>query len=185
MMVIMIRGSKQPRQQAGRAGGGKVKAKIKVKLCKPAFLPFEKALLYARSLKPKSQKQWAAWRMTDARPANIPSTPRRARLGLLRLFLFFRHTSVTNLFIQFCFVFLRARSGCIYCSEGPYALSLTAVQHSLQASGPVFPCACLASPNYCPPGVRRRPILSCSYKNSFPFCSLLFFEVFVESLPLG
>jgi hypothetical protein len=68
-------GSRQPRQQSGRAGGGKAKAKIKVKLCKPAFLPFEKALLYARSLKLKNTKAWRAWRMSGARPANIPSTP--------------------------------------------------------------------------------------------------------------
>jgi hypothetical protein len=68
-------GSRQPRQQSGRAGGGKFKAKIKVKLCKPTFLPFEKALLYARSLKLKSAKEWIDWRMTGARPANIPSTP--------------------------------------------------------------------------------------------------------------
>ena len=67
--------SRQPRQQSGRAGGVKVNAKIKVKLCKPAFLPFEKALLYARSLKLKTQKEWQAWRMTGARPANIPSRP--------------------------------------------------------------------------------------------------------------
>jgi hypothetical protein len=39
------------------------------------FLPFKKALLYARSLMLKSQKQWDAWRMTGARPANIPSRP--------------------------------------------------------------------------------------------------------------
>ena len=68
-------GSRQPRQQSGRAGGGKFKAKIKVKLCKHAFLPFKKALLYARSLKLKTLKEWEAWRMTGARPANIPSTP--------------------------------------------------------------------------------------------------------------
>ena len=50
-------------------------AKRKVKVCKPAFLPFEKALLYARSLKLKNTKAWEAWRMTGARPANIPSAP--------------------------------------------------------------------------------------------------------------
>ena len=67
--------SRQPRQQSGRAGGGKVKANIKVKLCKSALLPFKKALLYARSLKLKTLKEWEAWRMTGKRPENIPSTP--------------------------------------------------------------------------------------------------------------
>ena len=71
----MVGGSRQPRQQSGSAGGSKFKAKIKVKLYKPAFLPFKKALLYARSLKVKNKKAWQAWRMTGARPANIPSAP--------------------------------------------------------------------------------------------------------------
>ena len=71
----MVGGSRQPRQQSGKAGGGKVKEKIKVKLRKSTFLPFKKALLYARSLKLKTLKEWEAWRMTGARPANIPSTP--------------------------------------------------------------------------------------------------------------
>ena len=39
------------------------------------FLPFKKALLYARSLKLKSEKDWKAWRKSGARPANIPSNP--------------------------------------------------------------------------------------------------------------
>ena len=39
------------------------------------FLPFNKALLYARSLKLKTVKRWEAWRMTGARPVNIPSNP--------------------------------------------------------------------------------------------------------------
>ena len=39
------------------------------------FLPFKKALLYARSLKLKSEAEWRTWRMTGARPANIPSAP--------------------------------------------------------------------------------------------------------------
>ena len=68
-------GSRKLRQQSGRAGGGKGKAKIKVKLCKSALLPFKKALLYARSLKLKNKKAWEAWRMTGERPPNIPSTP--------------------------------------------------------------------------------------------------------------
>ena len=41
------------------------------------FLPFKKALLYARSLNLKSKEQWEAWRMTGARPANIPSAPHK------------------------------------------------------------------------------------------------------------
>ena len=72
---IMDGESSQPRQQSSRAGGGKGKAKIKVKLCKSALLPFKKALLYARSLKLKTVKEWEAWRMTGERPASIPSTP--------------------------------------------------------------------------------------------------------------
>ena len=36
------------------------------------FLPFKKALLYARSLKLKGMKDWEAWAKTDA---NIPAGP--------------------------------------------------------------------------------------------------------------
>ena len=39
------------------------------------FLPFEKALLYARSLKRKNQKEWREWAKSGARPANIPAAP--------------------------------------------------------------------------------------------------------------
>ena len=39
------------------------------------FLPFKKALLYARSLKLKGQKEWRDWAKTGVRPANMPSTP--------------------------------------------------------------------------------------------------------------
>ena len=39
------------------------------------FLPFKKALLYARTLKLKSLKEWHDWAKTGARPATIPSTP--------------------------------------------------------------------------------------------------------------
>ena len=39
------------------------------------FLPFKKALLYARSLKLKGVKEWEAWRKSGARPANVPSNP--------------------------------------------------------------------------------------------------------------
>ena len=42
---------------------------------KLAFLPFKKALLYARTLKLKSYKQWQDWAKTSARPTNIPSNP--------------------------------------------------------------------------------------------------------------
>ena len=77
-------GSRQPRQQFGRAGGGKGKAKSKVKLCKPAFLPFEKALLYARSLKLKRAKEWEAWPCEHAlNSASGPQTRRVARMGAL------------------------------------------------------------------------------------------------------
>jgi hypothetical protein len=44
---------------------------------KSKFLPFKKALLRARSLKLKSEKEWKVWRKTSARPANIPSNPQR------------------------------------------------------------------------------------------------------------
>ena len=42
---------------------------------KREFLSFKKALLYARSLKLNNVKAWRAWRVTGARPANIPSAP--------------------------------------------------------------------------------------------------------------
>ena len=71
----------QGKQQPGRAGRGKasvkVKAKSKVEPHKPAFLPFKKALLYARSLKLKGLKEWQDWAKTGVRPANIPSAPDR------------------------------------------------------------------------------------------------------------
>ena len=41
------------------------------------FLPFKKALLYARSLKLESEKDWRVWCKSGARPINIPSTPAR------------------------------------------------------------------------------------------------------------
>ena len=41
------------------------------------FLPFKKALLYARSLKLKTQQEWKVWCKTGARPANVPSSPER------------------------------------------------------------------------------------------------------------
>ena len=77
----MVGGSRQPRQQSGSAGGSKFKAKIKVKLYKPAFLPFKKALLYARSLKLKNVKEWEAitewrqWCKSDVQHHSIPSNP--------------------------------------------------------------------------------------------------------------
>ena len=39
------------------------------------FLPFKKAMLYARSLKLKGQKAWTAWSKSGGRPGNIPSAP--------------------------------------------------------------------------------------------------------------
>ena len=42
---------------------------------KLAFLPFKKALLYARTLKLKGMKEWADWSKTGVRPANMPSAP--------------------------------------------------------------------------------------------------------------
>ena len=39
------------------------------------FLPFKKALLYARTLKLEGKKEWHVWRKSGARPANIPSDP--------------------------------------------------------------------------------------------------------------
>ena len=41
------------------------------------FLPFKKALLYARSLKLKNLKEWDAWCKSGARPNNVPSCPYR------------------------------------------------------------------------------------------------------------
>ena len=39
------------------------------------FLTFNKALLYARTLKLKSHTEWKEWCNSGARPANIPSHP--------------------------------------------------------------------------------------------------------------
>ena len=39
------------------------------------FLPFKKALLQARSLKLKSEKEWREWRKSDLRPVNVPTRP--------------------------------------------------------------------------------------------------------------
>ena len=41
------------------------------------FLPFKKALLYARTLKLRSHTEWKDWAKTGARPANMPSHPDR------------------------------------------------------------------------------------------------------------
>ena len=41
------------------------------------FLPFKKALLYARSLKLKTSNEWRDWAKSGARPANMPSNPDR------------------------------------------------------------------------------------------------------------
>ena len=40
------------------------------------FLPFKKALLCARTLKLKNQKEWKDWAKTGVRRANMPSNPR-------------------------------------------------------------------------------------------------------------
>ena len=42
---------------------------------KQGFLPFKEALLYARSLKLKGNKEWREWHKSSARPANIPTGP--------------------------------------------------------------------------------------------------------------
>ena len=39
------------------------------------FLPFDNALLVARSLRLINQKEWRAWCRTGARPANLPARP--------------------------------------------------------------------------------------------------------------
>ena len=44
---------------------------------KLAFLPFKKALVYARFLKLKSHKEWQDWAKTGVRPANMPSNPHK------------------------------------------------------------------------------------------------------------
>ena len=41
------------------------------------YLPFQEALMYARSLALKSQAEWGEWRKSGARPANIPTTPHK------------------------------------------------------------------------------------------------------------
>ena len=44
------------------------------------FLPFKKALLYARSLNLKGEKGengWRAWSKSGARPSNIPANPEK------------------------------------------------------------------------------------------------------------
>ena len=42
---------------------------------KLVFLPFKKALLYARTLKLESLKEWQDWAKSGVRPANMPSHP--------------------------------------------------------------------------------------------------------------
>ena len=41
------------------------------------FLPFKKALLYARSLKLKARKEWCVWSKSEVRKNNIPSNPEK------------------------------------------------------------------------------------------------------------
>ena len=50
---------------AACAAGGEVAKAAK-------FLPFKKVLVHARSLKLKSQREWAAWRMSGARRTTFP-----------------------------------------------------------------------------------------------------------------
>ena len=44
---------------------------------KLSFLPFKKALLYARTLKLKGLKEWKDWAKIGVRSANIPTNPER------------------------------------------------------------------------------------------------------------
>ena len=67
---------KEPRHEGWQGykhwlGTGNVAAKDK------QFLPFKKALLYARSLKLESAKDWQVWCKSGAGFVNIPSTPQR------------------------------------------------------------------------------------------------------------
>ena len=48
---------------------------------KLAFLPFKKALVYARSLKLKSAKESRVWSESESRKGNIPSTPHVIKHG--------------------------------------------------------------------------------------------------------
>ena len=54
------------RTMAGKGAGGGRK-----------FLPFKKALLYARALKLKSWQEWKLWSKSGGREANMPSDPHR------------------------------------------------------------------------------------------------------------
>jgi len=42
---------------------------------KKSFLPFDKALRVARSLRLVSEQEWRAWCRTGVRPANVPAAP--------------------------------------------------------------------------------------------------------------
>ena len=56
--------SEPTRTMAGKgAGAGK------------KFLPFKKALLYARALKLKNTREWRVWCKSEGRDAKIPSRP--------------------------------------------------------------------------------------------------------------
>ena len=43
-----------------------------------SFLPFDQALLVARSLRLVSAKEWKLWCRSGARPANVPACPDKA-----------------------------------------------------------------------------------------------------------
>ena len=45
---------------------------------KKSFLPFDEALLVARSLRLLSQAEWRAWCRSGSRPANVPAAPDKA-----------------------------------------------------------------------------------------------------------
>ena len=81
-------GARQPRGQSGRAGRAKITinveayngtghtpVKMRASSAKPRFLPFKKALLCARSLKLKNEREWRVWCKSEARHPKIPRCP--------------------------------------------------------------------------------------------------------------
>ena len=87
LFSAMDGGARQPRGQSGRACRAKIKIKVephngtgdtpmmRASSAKPRFLPFQKALLCARSLKLKNRNEWRLWCTSEARRPNIPSAP--------------------------------------------------------------------------------------------------------------
>ena len=53
-----------PSSGGGKGSGGKKR-----------FLPFDEAVVFARSLHLKGKTRWKEWSKTGARPVNIPSHP--------------------------------------------------------------------------------------------------------------